>query len=453
MKNLFVSSAGKLYRWLEPILFKNRNQKVLRALRQLYPRKNEEKLYEEYQIRKLLFVSAILVIGAVSAVLIHLSSRMEEKLAEGTHLIRNEWGVGDYWITLLADVDDWHGEFPFLVKERQFSEEERIKLLDKLDKELPELIRKNNQDLQHVTDDLNLVSSVEGYPFKLSWRSENGERINQEGKVNLAGIEGSGEMVTLTVKISCQGESAGLSYEVFLLPETLSEQESFFRKLSSSLSQMDSRGANQKILSLPLSLDGKDIVWKEKGADGGILLIFFTLACCTFVGRGMESDLQKNCRKREKQLLMDYSGFISKLRLYLSAGLTTKNALIRIVSDYESQNIRGKIHYLYEEMKISCYQLENGVTEEQVYQDFGRRCGGTQYRRLGFLLSVHLKQGNNRLLEILSQEADSAQEDERNMAKRMGEEAGTRLLLPMMLMLIFIMFLVLLPVYMDFGNI
>ena len=167
----------------------------------------------------------------------------------------------------------------------------------------------------------------------------------------------------------------------------------------------------------------------------------------------MESDLQKNCRKREKQLLMDYSGFISKLRLYLSAGLTTKNALIRIVSDYESQNIRGKIHYLYEEMKISCYQLENGVTEEQVYQDFGRRCGGTQYRRLGFLLSVHLKQGNNRLLEILSQEADSAQEDERNMAKRMGEEAGTRLLLPMMLMLIFIMFLVLLPVYMDFGNI
>ena len=87
-----------------------------------------------------------------------------------------------------------------------------------------------------------------------------------------------------------------------------------------------------------------------------------------------------------------------------------------------SKNEDGRLHYLCEEMKISCYQLENGVTEEQVYQEFGRRCKRMQYRRLGFLLSVHLKQGNSRLLAILSQEADSAQEDERNLARKAGEE-------------------------------
>ena len=97
--------------------------------------------------------------------------------------------------------------------------------------------------------------------------------------------------------------------------------------------------------------------------------------------------------------------------------------------------------------------VENGVTEEQVYQEFGRRCKRMQYRRLGFLLSVHLKQGNSRLLAILSQEADSAQEDERNLARKAGEEAGTKLLLPMMLMLLVIMFLILAPAYMDFGSV
>lgn len=76
-----------------------------------------------------------------------------------------------------------------------------------------------------------------------------------------------------------------------------------------------------------------------------------------------------------------------------------------------------------------------------------------RYRRLSFLLSVHLKQGNNQLLTLLAGEADNAQEDRRKMAKKMGEEAGTRLLLPMMMMLVVVMFLILMPAYLDFGSI
>ncbi|MDE7404570.1 MAG: secretion protein F, partial [Lachnospiraceae bacterium] len=64
-----------------------------------------------------------------------------------------------------------------------------------------------------------------------------------------------------------------------------------------------------------------------------------------------------------------------------------------------------------------------------------------------------LKPGNGQLLTLLAQEADGAQEDRRNMAKKAGEEAGTRLLFPMMLMLVVVMFLVLLPAYLDFGSI
>ena len=61
--------------------------------------------------------------------------------------------------------------------------------------------------------------------------------------------------------------------------------------------------------------------------------------------------------------------------------------------------------------------------EEQAYKEFGRRCGEMRYRRLSFLLSVHLKQGNNQLLTLLAGEADNAQEDRRKMAKKMGEES------------------------------
>ena len=109
--------------------------------------------------------------------------------------------------------------------------------------------------------------------------------------------------------------------------------------------------------------------------------------------------------------------------------------------------------YLMEEMQVSCHQLENGVAQEKVYQDFGKRCGEMRYRRLSFLLAVQLKQGNDQLLTLLEKETNDPQEERKNLARKAGEEAGTKLLLPMLLMLVVVMLLVLLPAYTGFGNI
>lgn len=181
--------------------------------------------------------------------------------------------------------------------------------------------------------------------------------------------------------------------------------------------------------------------------------IGFSLFSAVMVWSAMDSDLKKSCRKRSKRLLMDYAGFVSRLQLYLSAGLTLKNAFIRIAEDLKREKEGKEQHYLLEEMQIACYQLENGVIEEKVYQDFGRRCDEMSYKRLCFLLAMHLKQGNSQLLLQLEKEAYCAQEDRRSMAKKLGEEAGTKLLLPMMLILGVVMFLILLPAYFSFGNI
>ncbi len=53
----------------------------------------------------------------------------------------------------------------------------------------------------------------------------------------------------------------------------------------------------------------------------------------------------------------------------------------------------------------------------------------------------------------MEEEADSALEDRRQFAKRTGEEAGTKLLFPMMLMMLVVMALILLPAYFNFGDI
>ncbi|MBD5547666.1 MAG: hypothetical protein HDQ97_09740 [Lachnospiraceae bacterium] len=451
MKNPFLPLAKKLHGKLKPVISRKQNQKIYKELQQLYPLESIEKLQDAFSVKKLAVILGILVIGIVSAVFLQLCSRMENRLAEGMCLIRNEWDAGDYKVTLLAETEKWSREIPFLVKARRLSQEEQRKLQEKLYAELPDLIKKENTDLEHVTSDLNLVSSVVGYPFQLTWDSSDYKKINRDGKVARDEVD-TKEEVDLTVTVSYGQEKTSFTYKVFLLPEMSDEEEQFFQSLQDLLFAIDTDGTSRRQIVLPGSLQGKSIVWKEVKKNYTVLIIFLAIFGSVMAVRGMEKDLEKECRKRNQQLLSDYPGFVSKLRLYMSAGLTVKNAFYRIMKDYENPQ-KQKKSYLYEEMRISCHQLENGVTEEQVYREFGKRCGETRYRRLSFLLAVHLKQGNSQLLTILAQEADGAQEDRRNIAKKAGEEAGTRLLFPMMLMLVLVMFLVLLPAYLDFGNI
>lgn len=403
--------------------------------------------------KKLSYVLLVWVIGIVSAVSLYLCSRIKGTSVEGAQVIRNEWGVGDYEITLLAKTREWSREIPFLVKERKLTREEREELADRLQAELPELMKRENQDLEHVTGDLNLPSYVTGYPFHLIWSSADNERITDTGKVNREELSEEGEQVLLTALAVYEKEQVSFTYEVTLLPEILNEENAFFKLLDEELQAAGNRSEADSIISLPQYLNGEEIQWEEVRRGNVLWLLLPVILGSVLVCRGMDYELKKSCEKKTKQLLMDYSGFVSKFRLYLAAGLTVKSTFLKMTADYAREVEWKKKHYLYEEMKIACFQFENGMMEEQVYQEFGIRCGEMHYRRFSFLLSVHLKQGNNQLLMLLEREAESALEERRNLAKKAGEEAGTKLLFPMMLMLVVVMFLVLLPAYFNFNSV
>lgn len=434
---------------------KRKNAVIVKMLTQLNPGKDQEKLYKDYQKKKIVLMGLIVMVGVVSALSLHLSSRMGTKLAEGARLVRNEWGAGDFKVTLLARAEDWNRKIDLSVRERQYTIAEKEKLMKDLWAALPDLIKGKNQDLCHVTTNLNLVTSVKGYPFQISWESGNQDRIESNGTVKRQETSKGGEWVALRAVIKDKQQEVNDVFEinVFLLPETLSEEEIFFRELENELVREEMEDDSEKQLILPQRLDGKLISWKEQKKEYSFLVLLLFLLAAVIAGRGLDRDLKKGIQKRNGQLMAEYAGFVSMLRLYLMAGLTIRNAFAKIADDYEAQEkTQGKKH-LYKEIKTLCYQLENGMEEEQVYQQWGQRCGEMRYRRLSFLLGVHLKQGNSQLIQLLAQEAYTAQEDRRNYARKIGEEAGTKLLLPMIMMLAVVMMLVLLPAYIGFGNV
>lgn len=428
---------------------------IKNILLRLRPYENKEQMFLLYQKKKKRWMIGLIVVGIVSALYVHGGSQKEKRLLDGNLLVRNVWDAGNYQVDLNVKTKEWDHSFSYLVKEKAYTREEAEQLYRKFAGELPSLICGGNQTLQEVTEDLKLANAYKDYPFMVSWSSTDQDRVSSRGKVNRKGLEDEGQWVTLhaLVREVDTGLEQELTLKVFLAPEKLSEEELFFRRVEESVISMDEVSARQEIFTLPVSVEGKELAWRETKRDRSIVILLLFGAASLFVGRAMDHDLQKADRKRLKELQKEYPEFAGRLRLYLCAGMTARNAFGRVAQDYAERTEKKKRLFLESEMKIACNQLSNGLPEAQVYQEWGARCGEMRYRRLGFLLSVQLKQGNDRLLQLLEQEADVAREDQRNQARKEGEEAGTKLLFPMILILIMVMLLVLLPAYVDFGTI
>ena len=94
-----------------------------------------------------------------------------------------------------------------------------------------------------------------------------------------------------------------------------------------------------------------------------------------------------------------------------------------------------------------------GEEEEYIRDAIHSRklCGDGKYTKLCSLLVQNLRRGNDTLLEILQEEAENSFEERKNLARELGEEAGTKLLLPMMIMLGITMLIIIVPAYFGFS--
>ena len=84
-----------------------------------------------------------------------------------------------------------------------------------------------------------------------------------------------------------------------------------------------------------------------------------------------------------------------------------------------------------------------GTSEVIAYERFGRRVKLLPYLRFSSLIAQNVKKGSGELLNQL--------EERKELAKRLGEEAATKLLIPMVLMLLIVLSIIMVPGMLSFG--
>ena len=137
----------------------------------------------------------------------------------------------------------------------------------------------------------------------------------------------------------------------------------------------------------------------------------------------------------------------------VGGGMTVRMAWEKIVVDYRVRQKSGsKKRYAYEFMSEGLNMLKSGKPQIYVYEEFGMKCGIKEYMKFSSLIVQNIKKGTKELALLLTLEAKDAFEERKNMAKKYGEEAGTKLLLPMIIMLIVVMAIIMVPALMSFSG-
>ena len=189
--------------------------------------------------------------------------------------------------------------------------------------------------------------------------------------------------------------------------------------------------------------------WRYLPNNTSLILGLFLIVIIPLISYQKDQEIHKQTEIRKKQLQENFPDFISKLILLMEAGMSIKGAFFRIGEDYRKKN-GGKKNYLYEELLYVCRQMKNGLTEKEGYELLGRRCDISCYKKLSGLLIQHLQKGGSSILESLREESIRASEEEKRNIQKKGEEMGTKLLFPMILMLGIVMVFIMVPALFSF---
>lgn len=419
-----------------------------RKLRKVFALPDEERLLEQGEERMIkeakVFGTALLLLtaGALAGTVLGLVNLIPRIYTE---VARPDFGETREIAVVVKGLPE-DEEMTLHVSGRDPGENEYEEIFDEAYEAMLPVILGENESFEEVTERLQLRPENDA-GIQFSYRSSRIEVLSDYGLLNMEELGEEGEDVVLSVTLSYKGHEKTYEKSVHVARKNAVKSER--DALLEAVSQADSDSIRESEMKLPEEVLGKSVVFEgAKTSAYAVFGLFFLAAIAVPV---LWRERRKEAlKKRDEELAFSYAQLLGKFRSLLEAGMTSRSVWEKIAGDYVKRRDREGRKYVYEEMLISVNQLRSGMSEREVYTDFGRRTGQHRYVRFAGLLSQNLRQGISGLTDSLDAEMQAALEERKNLAIRKGEEAGTKLLFPMMAMLAVIMISITVPAFMSF---
>lgn len=151
----------------------------------------------------------------------------------------------------------------------------------------------------------------------------------------------------------------------------------------------------------------------------------------------------KKILSRSEELLHDFSEVVSKLALLTNAGMILKEAWEEVA--YNGAGI------FYEEMQNAVVEMRNGVSEIDAIYNFGTRCILPEIKKFSSTVVQGLTKGSGDLTIMLQEQSKEVWQLKKQLVRRAGEKANSKLLIPICIMFIGILIMIIVPIFTNLG--
>ena len=308
-----------------------------------------------------------------------------------------------------------------------------------------------DKDFEQIEDSLMLRDKYADGLVGAEWSFQPFGIINENGDIYFDKVEKEGSIIQAQVELSCGTYIEIYTFSFALKPPSLSKEERIFQEIKTKIEKQMQLEGSQKI-QLPTEVEGEEIRWFEEREYLTPQVLILELLAFVLIQIASKRKVEEEEKKRLLEMEKDYPDIVNQLSLLLGVGMTTRQAWARIASQYEYKRKEGlqTKRTVYEAILQMNRRLKDGESERLVYKRFMEEIPLASYRKLVRLLLGNLEKGTSGIALRLEEESRLAFEQKILQTKKLGEEASTKMLLPLMLMLMLVMGVVILPALLKF---
>lgn len=364
---------------------------------------------------------------------------------------RNQAGGGMVSEELNLRFKDNDSTYTVEVSEKGLTKKQQRKLFNSAIKELENTYLGKNKSADRVMYDLNFKSSYCDGLVVADFKFDKYGLINNDGRLIYEELKEDGEVVNVIAELRYEDATELYSFNIVVLPPSMDTVEGQLNAIDKAVAFADEKTRTKDYLKLPKSVGDISLKWQKKMNYRGLQLIILGIAAIAGLVAGQKRDAAQASKKLLEEKERDYPMIVSELSILLAAGMSFRKALERIVLRYSAKKEVSGIRPGYEDMALTYRKMVDGMGEIAALEDIGMKSESKEYRKLAMLLSQNLRKGSKDLLDSLQKEEQYSFELRKQRAMRAGQEASTKLLVPMAGMLFIVIVILVVPALMQMN--
>lgn len=164
------------------------------------------------------------------------------------------------------------------------------------------------------------------------------------------------------------------------------------------------------------------------GAFNSALMLIIGLAMAGVFGFYFVNRMNDLLKTRETECTAELPEIVSTMALLINAGMMLRNAWRTIAESKEGT--------VYELMRQSCVDMDNGMSEVDAIHRFGRLSNSAEIRKFTSALAQSIERGGSELADFLGRQSIEMWTLKKQLMLQKGEAAASKLLAPTVMLFI-----------------